>query len=391
VGDGTGPRTGKTVGYRQREFDHIVIGAGAVGTSTAYQLSRSRGRTLVLERYYENHALGSSHGRTRILRTAYAEGAAYVPLVLRARRLWRVLGREVGEEIFRPTGVLLAGSSKSSSIESARRSARRYGLPHETYDVEGAQDRFPQFRFASGDSALWDPAGGVLFPERAIRAYRRLAHRRGVSFRWNSPVIRWKPLSGGRIQVETAAREYLAHDVVFSVGAWLGQVVPDLRLPLSVEQQTVYWFQPQNRRRAPYRAMPAFVWYASNGGYYYGTPDVGDGVKIGGSEGQLVRDLARRPASSSRELRSIQQFSAKRIPGLSSEPTRRVRCLYTNTPDKNFIVDFHPDCPNVLLVSACSGHGFKFASAIGELAARAVRTARLPSLLAPFTLPRRRG
>jgi len=376
------------VGYRQNDLDHIVVGAGGVGTSTAYHLSRNSGRILVLERFHENHEFGSSHGRTRILRTAYAEGAAYVPLVLRARRLWRRLGQEVGREIFRPTGVLLAGPSRSMQLASARASARRYDLPHETYDVDRAQKRFAAFHFARGDGVLWDPGGGVLFPERAIRAYRRLAHERGVSFRWNSPVVRWKPRSDGKIVVSTANREYVARSLVLTAGAWLSDLVPELQLPLKVEQQTVYWFRPRERPRAPYRSMPAFVWYNARGNYYYGTPDVGDGVKIGGCEGQSVRNLTRRPASSTREFRSVRGFAAERLPGLSGKPHRQARCLYTNTPDKNFIVDHHADAPNVILVSACSGHGFKFASSMGELVANWVTTGRPSPLLAPFALDR---
>jgi len=130
--------------------------------------------------------------------------------------------------------------------------------------------------------------------------------------------------------------------------------------------------------------MPAFVWYDPGGSYYYGTPDVGDGVKIGGCEGQLVRNLSRRPPPSMRELRSVRRFLRERLPGLSVQPVRHVSCLYTNTPNKNFLIDFHPDCPNVLLVSACSGHGFKFATAMGELISSASTSGTLSPLLSTF-------
>jgi sarcosine oxidase len=378
------------VGYRPKEYDQIVVGAGALGTSIAYHLSHTTGRTLVLERFHENHEFGSSHGGTRILRTAYAEGRVYVPLVLRARRLWRRLGLEVGKEIFRPTGVLLAGPANSLALAEARKSARTYGLPHETLDFGTAQRRFSTFRFAPGDVILWDPGGGVLFPERAMHALHHLAHGRGVVFRWNSPVVRWRPRSDGRIVVSTATREYLAERVALSAGSWLPTLVSDLHLPLEVEQQTVYWFLARDRFRKPFWEMPAFVWYGPRGSYFYGTPDVGEGVKIGGLEGQRVRNLSRRPASSPRELRSIRRFLSERLPGLSPRARRQTRCLYTNAPNKNFIVDVHPDYRNVVLVSACSGHGFKFASVMGELIATGMRTGKLPSVLAPFRLPNRK-
>jgi sarcosine oxidase len=374
------------VGYQPREWDHIVVGAGAVGTSVAYHLSKNPGRTLVLERFFENHPYGSSHGRTRILRTAYSEGSVFVPLVLRARALWKRLAGEAGQEIFRPTGVLLAGREGSHRLAEARASAESQGLPHELLDNSQAARRFPAFQFRHGDSGLWDPGGGVLFPERAIRAYRRLAHAQGVVFRWNSPVTRWKARSGRRILVSTGSREYLAGDLVLTAGAWLSSLVPELHLPLRVEQQTVFWFRARDRRGPAFREMPAFVWYDSAGNYFYGTPDFGDGVKIGGSEGQYLRTLARRPRTTARELRSVRRFEAARLPGLSSRPVRQVRCLYTHTPDQNFIVDRHPDFPRVVVVSACSGHGFKFASALGEQIAKAVTTGENPPLLDPFRL-----
>ncbi len=372
------------MGYRATEYRAIVVGAGALGTATAYHMARTPGRTLVLERFHENHAFGSSHGKTRILRTAYAEGSAYIPIVLRARALWKRLGNEAGEEIFRPTGALLAAPTGSVPLGVAEANARRYHLPHEVWDSQQTAERFPVFRFDRSETVLWDPGGGTLFPERAIRAYRRLAHARGVVFRWNSPVRSWTARSDGLVRVATRHREYLTRELVLTAGAWLPSLVPDLRLPLEVEQQTVYWFRANGRSSSSYRTMPSFVWYAPRGGYYYGTPDVGDGVKVGGSEGQRVRDPARRPPSSARERRAIVRFVSYRLPGLLATPRRETRCLYTNTPDKNFLVDFHPDHPNVLLVSACSGHGFKFASAMGELIAETSGHRRLSPLLRPF-------
>jgi sarcosine oxidase len=378
------------VGYRLRSFDHIVVGAGGLGAAVAYFLSRRTGHTLALERFYENHPFGSSHGRTRILRTAYAEGSVFVPLVLRARTLWRRLGKDTGQELFRPTGVLLAGRAGASQLERAGASARSNHLPYEFLDDERARRRFPTFRFTRSDVALWDPGGGVLFPERAISAFRRSARRRGVQFRWNSPVLRWSSRSDGKVLVAVRNREYLADRVVLTVGAWLPGLVPSLPLPLSVEQQTVSWFRPQTQPQAQFRSMPAFVWYLSRGEYFYGIPDLGDGVKVGGSAGQIVRNLARRPPSSAREIRALTHFVRARLPGLGFRPIDTIRCLYTNTPDQNFIIDFLPECPHVLLASACSGHGFKFVPALGELIAKAATTGTLSPELAPFHFPSKR-
>jgi sarcosine oxidase len=364
------------------------VGAGAVGTSIAYHLSLQGKRTLVLDQYYENHPFGSSHGKSRILRTAYAEGEFYVPLVLRARQLWQRLGNEFGTEIFRPTGTLLVGSSSSKELDQARASAQRHRLPHELLDPEHAGRRFVVFRFNSDDSLLWDPGGGVLFPERAIRAHHSLARARGVAFRWNSRVIRWKVRTDGGVIVSTSTRDYLASRVVLAAGAWIPGLVHNLSLPLEVEQQAVFWFSPADRTSGRFRTMPAFVWYGGEGTHFYGTPDLGEGVKVGGNEGHRVRNLSRRPGVSSRQLSSIRRFLRERLPGLSTTPRRKVRCLYTNAPDDNFIVDTHPESPNLFLVSTCSGHGFKFASVVGELIAKAMAEGQLPSELAPFRLDR---
>lgn len=339
---------------------------------------------MVLERFYENHPFGSSHGGTRILRTAYAEGPVFVPLVLRARHLWRQVGRESGEEIFLPRGVLLAGRPGSVDLRGAARSARRYRLPHEIYDDGRASARFPGFRFVPGDQVLWDPRGGILLPERAIRTFRRGASRRGVRFRWNSPVVRWRSRPDGRLLVRTRTREYLARRVVLAVGSWLPRLVPELHLPLQVEQQTVFWFRPPRVGRGPLQRMPAFVWYGTQGQYFYGTPDLGHGVKVGGSKGQWLPGPYRRPATSSREARAVRGFVRDRLPALYAQPIDQAQCLYTKTPDLNFLIDLHPENSNLVLASACSGHGFKFVSALGELIARGLVTGTLPSPLAPF-------
>jgi sarcosine oxidase len=271
------------VGSRPVFYDRIVVGAGAMGSAAAYFLSGHQGRTLVLERFHENHPFGSSHGRTRILRTAYSEGSEYVPLVLRARRLWLSLGKAVGTPLFRSTGVVMGGARGSPALGRAKSSARRWGLPHESFEFGRAGHRFPAFRFTPHDEALWDPAGGVLFPEKAIRAFHRLSRQRGARFRWNSPVLGWQGQSNGQIRVSTAKREYVADSMVVAAGAWMPGLVRGAAIPLAVEQQTVYWFRPRSRADRRFRGIPAFVWYVSDRGYFYGTPDFGVEVKVGGS------------------------------------------------------------------------------------------------------------
>ncbi len=371
-----------------RHYDWIIIGGGGAGTSITYFLAQASQRTLTLERFQQNHPFGSSHGESRILRTAYSEKALYVPLVLRARRLWTQLGDEIGQEIFRRTGVLILGSAVSRMVRGALRSARTHGRPYGVLDANELVQRYPSFHLDPDDVAVWDPGGGVIFPERAISAYVTLARSAGARFRWNEPAKNWKS-SRGEVVVRTSRGEYRAGGLIIAAGAWLPSLVPELGLPLTIERQTVYWYRPRLPVARQFSTMPAFVWQRAQRGYYYGIPDLGAGVKIASDQGSPVvhpSRVSRRPIP--RDLRRVQRFVRHHFPDLPRQPRRWVSCLYTNTPDRDFLIDYHPDSTAVILVSACSGHGFKFLSAIGELVARTAIRGRSQGILRPFTLRR---
>ena len=268
-----------------RVFDWIVVGAGGAGCAATYFLNRDGRSTLTIDRYRLNHAFGSSHGRTRILRTAYSEGPHYVPLVLRSRLLWRRLAKEVGREIFRPTGVVLVGRRNSSRIRGALKSARLHGLPHEILSPEAIQARFPAFRPRPEEVAVWDPGGGVLFPERALTSFVRRAAANGARFVWNAPVTDWEVGPDGLVRVTARGSEFRARGLILTTGAWLPSLLPELRLPLEIEQQTVFWFRYDAARRTAFQNMPAFVWQREGEGYFYGIPDMGDGVKVAADVG----------------------------------------------------------------------------------------------------------
>ncbi len=376
------------MGYRPRRFDQIVVGAGVYGSSIAYHLSQRAGRTALLEQFGESHANGSSHGRTRILRTAYTEGAAYVPIVLRSRTIWIQLGRRLGEPLFRPIGTVIIGPSGSPEFDSARRIARRFGLPTVPLDAERAARRFPAFRFADDSEVLWDPLGGVLSAEGAVRGFVTLARRRGVSVRCRTKVLEYKPRSDGLVEVRTNRGDMVAERVVFAAGAWTSRLVPALRPHLTIEQQTVYWFPRRKELNRPLPAFPAFVWYMASGGYYYGTPDGEDCVKVGSDIGQRVDDPERRPPRSAREARAVRAFVRRQLVGVDGKAVQHSRCLYTNSPDGHFIIDRVDGDDRLIFVSACSGHGFKFASGLGELIAKFAINGAPPPLLRPFSLAR---
>ena len=353
-------------------FDSIVVGLGAAGSSSAFHLS-SRGRaTLGLERFGPVHSHGSSHGRTRIFRTAYSEGSEYVPLTRRAQELWRDLATATGERILRRTGGLYIGRRDNPTISGAIRSAIAFSLVHEVLVPSEVSRRFPQFSLEADEVAVWDPEAGALFPENCIRAYASQAIERGAELHYGEAVESWTATSGG-VEVRTRRETYHARSLVLSAGPWTSNLVGDPALPLEIERQFVLWFPSRDPGAASPDRMPVFLWNRGPEMHTYGLPDFGDGVKVGSWAGKVTAS----PESADRVLQEgdaapIREFVARSLRGVEPRESDSVSCLYTNAPDGHFVLGRHPKLPNVMIVSACSGHGFKFASVVGELVAQLV-------------------
>lgn len=353
-------------------YDTIVVGLGGAGSSAAYYLAQSGASVLGLEQFGPAHPHGSSHGRSRIYRTAYFEGAAYVPLVQRAQRLWRDLEAATGERIIRQTGGLVIGRPDCPTVRGAQATATECHLTHTLLSADDARQRFPQFGLRDDEVALWDPDAGVLFPETCIRTYAALAVDRGAELHYGERVAGWD-ISGGEAIVRTRRAEYRGRSLVITSGAWTSQLVSDLRLPLEIERQFMLWFPPRDRDAVSPERMPVFVWDRGTEAETYGIPDFGDGVKVGSWHGRV----ASTPETADRVLRDdeagpVRAFVEASLKPLIPRETESSSCLYTNAPDHNFLLGLHPEHPEVVLVSACSGHGFKFTSVVGEVATRLV-------------------
>jgi sarcosine oxidase len=369
-------------------FDTVIVGLGAMGSSALYHLASRGVKVLGVDRFVTPHVHGSTHGRTRIIREAYYEHPCYVPIVQRAYELWASLEREIGEQLFVQTGGLMIGPPEGELFAGALRSATEHGLAHAILDPTEAQARFPGFRVPAGSLALHEPRAGLLFPEKCVEACLSLAARAGATIRSGVTVTGWNADDG--LRIETDAGELRAHTLILAAGPWLPSLVPDLELPLEVERQLFHWFEPASHPEWYDAAhSPISLIEYADGRFFATFPDVGHGVKAGvHHEGDVIDiDAPRAPASAAEGV-EMRTLLARYLPQAAGRILDRATCVYTNTPDHDFLLDRHPAHPNVLIASPCSGHGFKFSSAIGEILADLVTAGETRFDLAPFALSR---
>jgi sarcosine oxidase len=366
------------MGQAVMTYDAIVVGLGGMGSAAAYHLARRGSRVLGLEAFAPGHAAGSSHGESRIIRLAYFEHPDYVPLLRRAYALWEHLQAESGTRLLHLTGGLFVGPPDGGVLGGSLRSARTHALPHEVLDAAEIRRRFPPLRPGDPEVGLFETRAGALFPERCVAAHLRLAEASGAALRFGEPVRRWAATPGG-VEVQTDAGRYAAGSVVVTAGAWLGRLLYDLRLPLQPERNLMFWLTPRETPELfePER-FPIWIWDAGESGAFYGLPHFErPGVKVARHHSGEACDpdtVSREPAP--RDEQPVRRFVARRIPALDGPVAGAQVCLYTNTPDEHFVVDRHPDYPSVVFAGGFSGHGFKFASVMGEVLADLTLTGR---------------
>jgi sarcosine oxidase len=354
-----------------RSFDVAVVGLGAMGSAAAFHLARRGQRVLGLDRFTPPHAHGSSHGRTRIIREAYFEDPLYVPLVQRAYPLWRELEAQTGRTLLTITGALMIGHEDGTVVAGARRSAIEHRLEYEMLTGREVAARFPVLRPDDDMVAVWEPGAGVLFPEACVDAHLGLARAHGATLHFDEPVTAWHTDGAGTnagVRIVTPGGEYRAGQLLLTAGAWVGSLVPEMAKLLTIERQVVYWLSPRGdpSRFAPSRC-PIHLWETPTGRFFYGFGDFGDGVKVALHHAGAATDPdhVRRTVSHA-ETAAIRGYVRRFIPDADGPLLDASVCLYTNTPDEHFWIDRHPQHAQVLVASACSGHGFKFSPTIGE-------------------------
>ena len=373
-----------------RTVDAAVVGLGATGSAAAWQLARRGLQVIGLERHEPQHAFGSSHGRTRIIREAYFEHPLYVPLVQRALALWRELGEASGQPLLVTTGGLSIGARASAVFAGALRSVREHGLPHEVLDSAELRARYPVLAPSDEMAAVFEPRAGVLRAEECVAAMQGAATEAGAVLHHGEAVLDWRPAGTGAV-VRTSAGEYHAGHVLLCAGPWLARLAGGLALPLEVERQLSHWFEPRGDPAAfTAGRCPVTIWEHAPGRAFYTIPDPGgQGFKAGlHHDGARVDpDEVDRTPRAEDEAR-VRALLARFLPAANGRLLDARVCLYTNAPDEHFLIDRHPDHPEVVLASPCSGHGFKFAPAIGEALAELITSGRSGFDLSPFALSR---
>ncbi len=384
--DRIAPLRGRAV---TNEFDVIVVGVGGMGSAVAYQLAARGLRVLALEQHEIGHDVGSSHGLTRIIRLAYFEDPSYVPLLCRAFALWRELEEGLAEPLLHVTGGLDVGFAGSAVFEGSLRSCREHDLPHEVLDAAALAARFPGWRPAANAMAVYQPDAGFLTPERCIQAYADRAQAHGAEIHTREKVLGYST-SAGSVRVHTDRGHYEAAQLVLTTGPWIADLAPAFQPLLTPERQVVGWFEVAEHGRFAPSAFPVFVLEAAEG-IYYGFPEYGvPGFKIGRyhHRGERVHPDTMDRTVHPRDEAVLREAVARYFPHANGALQLSAACLFTNTPDEHFIIDRAPDSPHVLLVSPCSGHGFKFCSVIGEICADLVQHGTTAHDIALFSLSR---
>jgi sarcosine oxidase len=374
-----------------RTCDAAIVGLGVSGAAITRELARRGWRVTAFDRHAPPHSLGSSHGHSRIIRAAYFEDPLYVPLVLRAFELWTQLEALSGTALFKSTGVLNIGPPDCELLRGTLASVQTHGLPHEYLDAAALRACFPAFTPPQECVALLERRGGMLAAESCVSALLQDAERHGAEIHCHETVHEWTAGTDG-VRVRTTGGTTHCGSLVIAAGPWLPELLgAEWTGPrLEVERQVIALFSPRDAHaHTSADECPIALWEYEPGRWFYTLPDAGQGVKAAfHHEGGITDPHSVERSVSDDEVATIRAHLASFLPAAAGELRETSVCLYTNSPDGHFLIDAHPQAAHTFIVSACSGHGFKFAPAIAESFADWLETGRRPAGLEPFSSAR---
>jgi sarcosine oxidase len=355
------------------QYDVIVVGVGGIGSSTLYHLARRGVRVLGLDRFSPGHDRGSSHGQTRMFRRAYYESPRYLPLIDRSFTAWQELAEIRGTTLFHEVGLLQAGPRDGVLIRGLVESADAQELAVEELDAGQVRSRFPGFEVGDRDAAYYEAGAGYLDVEACVTAYAEEAVNSGAELLVGGAVRSWTARSG-RVTVETESKSFTADRLVIVPGPWAKDLLLELCIPFEVRRKPLYWYQAEGPEYRAERGAPCFL-IESGDGIFYGFPQIDDsGLKVGEHTGgvRVPDPLGLDRGIDPQDQKRVEAFLAACLPGVHRRCVQHTVCMYTMSPDSHFVVDRHPDHDNVVFAAGFSGHGFKFASALGEHLTRMV-------------------
>jgi sarcosine oxidase len=351
-------------------FDVIVLGTGGVGSAACWQLAKRGANVLGLDRFPPGHDRGSSHGQTRIIRQAYFEHADYVPLLRRAYELWHELEQTSGQKLFEQVGLLQVGPPDGIVLPGVLRAAALHGLEVDLLSAADSNRRFPGFFVPDEMQAVYEPAAGFLRVEACVRAHCDAALRCGAELKSGVNVLGWSA-DGNGVAVRTDQGDFHAAKLIITAGPWVADFLRKEVAPVRVVRKHIYWFPAPAGHHQAAQGTPTFL-YELPHGVFYGFPVINsDGLKCGEhSGGELAPDPLNDPRLPSPiDEARVSHFVQQYLPGIEPRPQQRSVCFYTMSPDENFLLDRHPENPNVCFAAGLSGHGFKFTGVLGQVLA----------------------
>jgi len=359
----------------KNRYDVIVVGVGAMGAAACFHLARRHRRVLGLEQFGIPHALGSSHGDSRMIRLCYYEHPDYVPLLKRAYALWAQLEQESGAKLLFKTGGIYMGRPDREIIAQTLRAAKTHSLPHEYLDRSQLADRYPQFAVPDDHVGIYEPEAGFLLPESVIAAHARAALGHGADLRTYEPLIEWTA-HADHVVARTSKATYVADRIIFCGGPWSQRLLGEIGVRLDVTRQILGWVWPKRPELFAMGALPVWAIDATGGSIHYGFPMLNDAQS--GRPGFKVAHHARGTLTTPDTIdrtpqpddeRGFRDVLERYIPQANGPLLSMAVCMYTNSPDSHFIIDRHPASQRAILACGFSGHGFKFASVVGEILA----------------------
>jgi len=381
-------------------YDTIVLGLGAMGSAALYQLSKKGKNVLGIDQYVPPHKLGSAHGDTRITRQAIGEGYEYVPLALRSYEIWDELEKASGKKLLYKNGGLILGNAESNAIHGKKNfiqqtiaTAEKYHIEHEVLTAGEIKSRFPQFKIKGLEVGYYEKNAGFLKPELCIKTQLELANKNSAQININEKVVSFSQ-DGDTVKVITDKGEYITDKLIVSAGAWVSKFFPEYKNLFTIYRQVLFWFDiKENYENYKPENFPIFIWDFGNGVDIYGFPaidGVNGGIKIASEDYSITTDPegVDRNISTDEIDRMYSKYIKDYMNGMNDKCIKAISCLYTVTPDSDFIIDTHPKNNRIILASPCSGHGFKHSAAVGEVLAQLAIDGKTDIDISKFKLSR---